>query len=74
MNKSYVCGVAIERMRDRIRLKALETAEACYEIWGVNSFGSSCTTEKTAVPTGLTVKLRSVYQLVGKECCVEGNG
>lgn len=40
-NKSHVCNAAIERMRDRIRLKALETAEACYENWGVNSFGAS---------------------------------
>lgn len=56
-------------MRDRIRLKTLETAEACYEHWGVNSFGASCTTEKTAIPTGLTVKLCNGFQLVGKECC-----
>lgn len=34
-SKSHVCGVAIERMRDRIRLKVLEAAEACYEHWGV---------------------------------------
>ncbi len=27
-SKSHVCGVAIERMRDRIRLKVLEAAEA----------------------------------------------
>lgn len=69
-----MCVAAIERMRDRMRLKVLKAAEACYEQWGVNLIGASCTTGKIAIPTGLTVKLRKGFHLVGKECCVEGNG
>lgn len=69
-----MCVAAIERMRDRMRLKVLKAAEACYEHRGVNLIGASCTTEKTAVPTELTVKLCNGFHLVGKECCVEGNG
>lgn len=57
-----------------MRLKVLKAAEAYYEHWGVNLIGASCTIEKTAIPSGLTVKLRNGFQLVEKECCVEGNG
>lgn len=57
-----------------MRLKVLKAAEACYEHWGVNLIGASCTTGKITISTGLTVKLRNGFQLVEKECCVEGNG
>ena len=57
-----------------MRLKVLKAAEACYEHWGVNLIGASCTTGKITISTGLTVKLRNGFQLVEKECCVAGNG